>query len=258
MAEKEFLVCLNCLEPWPVNAPLVVVCPICGARHDVATRERICRLARDATRFGYEYRYRFESQVLELGKIRKFYVLGPTDPVIITVVLSILKSLATKVAYDVIKASATAVMERCRSKLSAGKIKKAGLNDLSVDTLIGTTRDFANDLDGVDSRVRDAIHEEIRAETVSKATVRTLLSAGAKVRRKKRGEKSKGNATETAMISELFRKGVGAGLEELKDRKSVKLDDIAQLGLGVSEAISHKRKGRARRRSKRTKKTVRL
>jgi hypothetical protein len=159
------ILCLSCahvfLSRKGTNAH-VAVCPKCGRSTNLSEFDELYRDAARILRYGHSYRAIFERQIKEQGEIRSRASLADAPSWLVFATVAALSGIIGNASYDLIKHAIRRFQRSHPKRPDYGNVNLK--TDQEIEFFIGRTREYVDDLVGVDDRIRALIREEERAD----------------------------------------------------------------------------------------------
>ena len=194
------ILCLACASLYPDSEANPLICPRCGHPVDRERYERIANYARDAARYGYSYRERYEAQGTSVKYAHK------PDYVLSFLAIAVLSG----ITYDLLKLAIHRIVRSCRAK---GLSIREDIEDPEwLDVFIAHVRSFREGMPNATNEIQQECRKEMYVDAYSRAVASLLSDAllhGAE-----------------PPTQDQIKAALGAAHEEVASRKAPQADDF--------------------------------
>ena len=167
--KPKMLLCLGCASLYPDSGDDPITCVRCGHSMERARYNRIAEYAREAARYGHQYRLRYEAD----GTGTK-YCLAP-DEVLSFVAIAALSGIIGSAAYDLVKAVAAKIVQACRAERLTTHDDPS--DPARIEELLASIRSYLNGMPEASEEIRAECRKEKLIDAYSQATAAWLFES---------------------------------------------------------------------------------
>lgn len=153
-----------CIHCGHINDDTVKVCESCGFKYDKRTYKRLMGYAKQAVKYGYDYRKAYEEQIKIDNEIYINYKLPEPDSLYQWLALAALSGVVGNVAYDIVKKLAKKFYHKVfqlKENKRYDEIRKFLSDDKQLEIFTNYIREYYNNFPDINPKVKKAIEQEI-------------------------------------------------------------------------------------------------